>query len=144
MVVRLSSSRQNTWGLLGNSNAKPVATPHRRITVLVKQATRRFHRKLGRARKLVHKQLPLNVYATSVNRRSEILLVEEWRGVALIYIVLEYNKKFSRKRLRRAGNRSRLDLVEELGRIKPRTVSELMEVANGFADGEDVYNNKRA
>jgi hypothetical protein len=36
------------------------------------------------------------------------------------------------------------DLVEELGRIKPRTVSELMEVANRFADGEDAYHNKRA
>jgi hypothetical protein len=40
-------------------------------------------------------------------------------------------------RLRRA------DLVEEIGRIKPRTVSELMEIANRFADGEDAYNNKR-
>jgi hypothetical protein len=37
----------------------------------------------------------------------------------------------------------RSDLVEEIGRIKPRTVSELMEVANRFADGEDAYNNKR-
>jgi hypothetical protein len=36
------------------------------------------------------------------------------------------------------------DLVEELGRTKPRTVSELMEIANRFADGEDAYNNKRA
>jgi hypothetical protein len=35
------------------------------------------------------------------------------------------------------------DLVEELGRTKPRTVSKLMEVANRFADGEDAYNNKR-
>jgi hypothetical protein len=35
------------------------------------------------------------------------------------------------------------DLVEEIGRTKPRTVSELMEVANRFADGEDAYNNKR-
>jgi hypothetical protein len=33
--------------------------------------------------------------------------------------------------------------VEEVGRTKPRTVSELMEVANRFADGEDTYNNKR-
>jgi hypothetical protein len=33
--------------------------------------------------------------------------------------------------------------VEEVGRIKPMTVSELMEVANRFADGEDAYNNKR-
>jgi hypothetical protein len=37
----------------------------------------------------------------------------------------------------------RSDLVEEVGRIKPRTVSELMEVANRFTDGEDAYNNKR-
>jgi hypothetical protein len=33
--------------------------------------------------------------------------------------------------------------LEELGRTKPKTVSELMEVANRFADGEDTYNNKR-
>jgi hypothetical protein len=37
----------------------------------------------------------------------------------------------------------RSDLVKEIGRIKSRTVSELMEIANRFADGEDVYNNKR-
>jgi hypothetical protein len=37
----------------------------------------------------------------------------------------------------------RSDLVEEIGRIKPRTVLELMEIANRFADGEDAYNNKR-
>jgi hypothetical protein len=36
----------------------------------------------------------------------------------------------------------RSDLVEELGRARPRTISELMEVANRFADGEDAYNNK--
>jgi uncharacterized protein YPO0396 len=37
----------------------------------------------------------------------------------------------------------RSDLVEEIGRIKPREVSELMEIANRFADGKDAYNNKR-
>jgi hypothetical protein len=37
----------------------------------------------------------------------------------------------------------RSDLMEELGRTRPRTVSELMEVANRFADGEDAYNNKK-
>jgi hypothetical protein len=37
----------------------------------------------------------------------------------------------------------RSDLVEEVGRRRPRTLSELMEVANRFADGEDAYNNKR-
>jgi hypothetical protein len=36
------------------------------------------------------------------------------------------------------------DLMDELGRTRPRTVSELMEVANRFTDGEDAYNNKRA
>jgi hypothetical protein len=37
----------------------------------------------------------------------------------------------------------RSDLMEEVGRTKPRTVSELMKVANRFADGENTYNNKR-
>jgi hypothetical protein len=37
----------------------------------------------------------------------------------------------------------RSDLMEEIGRIKPRTLFELMEVANRFANGEDAYNNKR-
>jgi hypothetical protein len=35
------------------------------------------------------------------------------------------------------------DLVEEMGRIKPKTVSDLMDVANKFVDGEDACNNKR-
>jgi hypothetical protein len=35
------------------------------------------------------------------------------------------------------------DLVEEMGRIKPKIVSDLMDVANRFADGEDACNNKR-
>jgi hypothetical protein len=33
--------------------------------------------------------------------------------------------------------------VEEIGRIRPTIVAELMEEANKFADGEDAYNNKR-
>jgi hypothetical protein len=35
------------------------------------------------------------------------------------------------------------DLVEEMGRIKPKTVSDLMDIANRFADGEDACNKKR-
>jgi hypothetical protein len=38
----------------------------------------------------------------------------------------------------------RSDLMEELGRTRPKTVSELIEIASRFADGEDAYNNKRA
>jgi hypothetical protein len=30
-----------------------------------------------------------------------------------------------------------------MGRIKPKTVSDLMDVVNRFADGEDACNNKR-
>jgi hypothetical protein len=37
----------------------------------------------------------------------------------------------------------RRDLVEEMGKIKPKTVSDLMDVANRFTDGEDACNNKR-
>jgi hypothetical protein len=37
----------------------------------------------------------------------------------------------------------RLDFVEEMSRTKPKIVSELMDVANKFADGEDAYHNKR-
>jgi hypothetical protein len=37
----------------------------------------------------------------------------------------------------------RSDLVEEIGRMRPTTVAELMEEANKFADREDAYNNKR-
>jgi hypothetical protein len=32
--------------------------------------------------------------------------------------------------------------VEEIGRARPKTVSELMETANRFVDREDAYNNK--
>jgi hypothetical protein len=35
------------------------------------------------------------------------------------------------------------DLVKEMGRIKPKIVSDLMDMANRFADGEDACNNKR-
>jgi hypothetical protein len=37
----------------------------------------------------------------------------------------------------------RSDFVEEMSRTKPKIVSELMDVANKFADGEDAYHNKR-
>jgi hypothetical protein len=35
------------------------------------------------------------------------------------------------------------DLVEEMGRIKPKTVSDLMDITNRFADEEHACNNKR-
>jgi hypothetical protein len=42
------------------------------------------------------------------------------------------------------GGIRRRDLVEELGRENPRTVADLIEIANKWADGEDVVYNKRA
>jgi hypothetical protein len=33
--------------------------------------------------------------------------------------------------------------MEELGRTRPKIVSELIEIASRFADREDAYNNKR-
>src|SRR3954463_12937339 len=41
-----------------------------------------------------------------------------------------------------AGVRRR-DLVEELGRSKPSTVGDLMDIANKWADGEDALQKKR-
>jgi hypothetical protein len=35
------------------------------------------------------------------------------------------------------------EFIEEMGRIKPKRGSELMDIANKFVDGKDTYNNKR-
>jgi hypothetical protein len=37
----------------------------------------------------------------------------------------------------------RADLVKEMGQIKPKTMADLMYIANRFADGKDAYHNKR-
>jgi hypothetical protein len=37
----------------------------------------------------------------------------------------------------------RPQFIEEMGRLKPQRVSELMDIANKFVDGKDTYNNKR-
>jgi hypothetical protein len=37
----------------------------------------------------------------------------------------------------------REDFIEEMGRINPKTVAGLMDLANRFTDGEDAYDNKR-
>jgi hypothetical protein len=68
----------------------------------------------------------------------------------LIHIVLEYNKKIQRKTSLRSETIDafvlgllRSDFVKEMGKTKPRTVSELMDVTNKFVDGKDAYHNKR-
>jgi hypothetical protein len=151
MVVRLSSGSTNTRRIKSNSDAKLAATPHRRSTVLVKHATRRFYQKLERIRKSIYKKFLLNVQTTSINRRSQILYAEKGRSITFIYTTVEYNKKNSAEDVSDeravdafASGLRRSDLVEELGRTKPKTVSELMEIANRFADGEDAHHSKRA
>jgi hypothetical protein len=149
MVVKLSSSRQNIQGLKGDNNAKLAATPHRRNTVLVKQATRRFHRKLGRARN----QFTSNFRSTYTRPASieEVKSCTQKIGEALRSYIQRWsiiknpaeNIYDERAIDGFALGLRRSDLVEELGRIKPRTVSELIEVANRFVDGEDAYHNKR-
>jgi hypothetical protein len=73
----------------------------------------------------------------------------ERRNTTFLYTTLECNKKFSRKRLRRKSDRcffERPSSYRPSGRdrkSKAKKVSELMETANKFADGEDAYNNKR-
>jgi hypothetical protein len=150
VVVILYSGSTNTRRIKSNNNAKLVATPHRRNTVLVKHATRRFHWKFGRIRKSIHEKFMVNIQTTSINRRSQILYAEIGQSIAFIYRMVECNKKLSIRHLRRASNRclciwpSPFGLVEELGRTKPKMVSELMEIANRFADGENGYHSKRA
>jgi hypothetical protein len=77
------------------------------------------------------------------------LHLETQRVTSFIYATLEHHKNsvvdVSDERaidgctigLRRAG------FIEEMGRIKPKIVAELMDVANRFVDGEDAYHNKR-
>jgi hypothetical protein len=68
-----------------------------------------------------------------------------------INTMLEYHKKNSAEDVSDEGaidtfivGLRHSDFVEEMGRIKPKTVVELMGMANKFADGEDTYHNKRS
>ena len=38
----------------------------------------------------------------------------------------------------------RHEFIEELGRTKPKTILQLMDIANRWADGEDAVHKKRA
>jgi hypothetical protein len=86
---------------------------------------------------------------SSVARRSQVLLIEERQNSTFIHTAVEYNKNSAEDVSDEqavdafSAGLCYLDLVEELGRIRPRTVSEQMEVANRFTNGEDAYNNKK-
>jgi hypothetical protein len=105
MVISLPSGSTNTRRNKSNNNAKFTTTPHQRSTVLVKHFTHQIHRKLGQTRKPIRKKLPFDVQASSIIRRGQILHAENGRNSMFIYIAMEYNKKFHRRCLRRAGSR---------------------------------------
>jgi hypothetical protein len=105
MVIRLATSSANTQRNEGNGDAKPTVTPHRRITVLVKYSTQRFHRELGRTGESIHKKFLFNIQTPSITRRSQVMHIEEGRNPALLHTAMEYNQKLCRRRLRRAGSR---------------------------------------
>jgi hypothetical protein len=142
MVIRLPTSSANTQRNESNGNANPAVTPHRRSAVQVKHTTQRFHRELGRTREPVRKKfLSLEEVKSCVHRKDETLCsyIQQW---SIIKNSIEDVSDERAVDAFSAGLRCS-DLVEELGRTKPKTLSELMEVANRFADGEDTYNNKR-
>jgi hypothetical protein len=147
MVIRLPPSSTNTWRIKSNSNAKLAVTPHRRNTALVStlhndsigswgelesQFTRNFCSTYKRP-------ASLEEVKSCIQRKDETLhsYIQRWS------IIKNSAEDISDERAVDAFSAGlyHLDLVEDLGRTKPRTVSELMEVANRFADGEDTYNN---
>jgi hypothetical protein len=114
VAIKLSSSHSNTRGLEGNSNAKLTVAPHRRGTISVS----------------------IEEVKSCVQRSGEALrsYIQRWS-------VIKYSAEYvSDERAIDAFvlGLHRSDLVEEMGRTKPRTVSELMEIANRFEDGEDA------
>jgi hypothetical protein len=76
-----------------------------------------------------------------VQQRNETLraYIQRWSIIKNSAVEVSYERTIDAFTL---GLR-RGDLVEEMGRIKPKTVSDLMDIANRFADGEDLCNNKR-
>jgi hypothetical protein len=106
--------------------------------------------KLGGTHKAIHKQLkstykrPASIEEVKacVQQRNETLraYIQRWSIIKNSAVEVSDERAIDTFTL---GLR-RGDLVEEMGRIKPKTVSDLMDIANRFVDGEDACNNKRA
>jgi hypothetical protein len=149
MVGGLLASSTDTRGNKSNSHPKFAITPHRRSTVLVEHPTQRFHRELGELdnqfmrnfRSTYKRPTSLEEIKSCVQRKDETLrsYIQCWS------VIKNSAEDISDERAIDAfwAGLHPSDLMEEIGITKPRTVAELMEVANRFADGEDAYNNKR-
>jgi hypothetical protein len=78
---------------------------------------------------------------TCVQQRNETLraYIQRWSIIKNLAVKVSDKRAIDAFMLRlRRG-----DLVEEMGRIKSKTVLDLMDIANRFADGKDACNNKR-
>jgi hypothetical protein len=149
MALGLSTSSTNIGRNQRNSHAKFATTPHRRINVMVEQIRKKT---IGIWEDLT-KQFTSNFKSTYKQPASieEVKACVQQCGETLRAYIQRWSLiknsavKVSDERaidtfivgLRRG------DLVEEMGRIKLKTVSDLIDVANRFADGEDACNNKR-
>jgi hypothetical protein len=140
MVIGLSTGSADIRGNKGDCNAKFAAAPHRRCTVLAEYPTRRIHRKLGELeiqfarnfRSTYKRPASLEEVKTYVQRKGETLrsYIQRWS------IIKNSAEDVSDERAIDAFSAGlrRSDLVEEIGRTRPKTVAELMDQANKFAD----------
>jgi hypothetical protein len=71
MALRLLTSSENIGRNKKNSNAKFPTTPHRRSKVMDEKIRKRNNWKLGGTHKTVHEQLPVDIQAASIDRRSQ-------------------------------------------------------------------------
>jgi hypothetical protein len=149
MALRLFAGIQNTWRIKGNSNAKSQL----HLTGAARSWLSKLERETIGSWEELTKQFTSNLKSTykwpasieevkaCVQQRNETLrsYIQRWS------IIKNSTAKVSDERAIDAfalGLR-RGDLVEEMGKIKPRTVSELMDIANRFTDGKDACNNQR-
>jgi hypothetical protein len=148
MALGLSTSSKNIGRNQGNNYAKFAITPHRRGKVMVEQIRKKT---IGSWEELT-KQFTSNFKSTykrpvsieevkaCVQQRNETLRAYNQRWSIIKNSVVEVSDERAIDAFIVGLRRG--DLVEEMGRIKPKTVSDSMEIANRFADGEDACNNK--
>jgi hypothetical protein len=148
MALRLLAGSKNTRRNKGNSNAKFGITPHQ----LARSWLSKLERGTIRSWEELTKQFTSNFKSTYkqpasieevkayVQQRNETLrsYIQWWSIIKNFAVEVSDERAIDAFTL---GLQQR-DLVEEMGRIKPKTVSDLMDIANRFADGEDTCNNK--
>jgi hypothetical protein len=144
MVVGLPASSTDTRRNKSNSHAKFTVTPHRAAWSwlntlpndsigswgeLENQFARNF-------RSTYKRPASLEEIKSCMQQKGEILrsYIQRWS------VIKNSAEDVSDERAIDAflSGLRRSDLVEEIGRTRPRIVSELMEVANRFADGADA------